>query len=88
MVRLLDLLPNKSSLFETVVVSANDSLVQLFLNKKIKFTNIQKKFFFIIKSKEFQKYKNLYPRNTHDILKLNNYVRLKIYKNVYKSDNA
>ena len=88
MVRLLDLLPNKSSLFETVVVSANDSLVQLFLNKKIKFTNIQKKLFFIIKSKEFQKYKNLYPRNTHDILKLNNYVRLKIYKNVYKSDNA
>ena len=88
MVKLLDLLPNKNSLFETVVVSANDSLVQLFLNKKIKFTNIQKQLFFIIKSKEFQKYKNLYPRNTNDILKLNNYVRLKIYKNVYKSDNA
>ena len=88
MVKLLDLLPNKNSLFETVVVSANDSLVQLFLNKKIKFTNIQKKLFFIIKSKEFQKYKNIYPRNASDIIKLNNYVRLKIYKNVYKSDNV
>ena len=77
MVKLLNLLPNKHSLFETVVVSANDILVELFLDKKIRFTDIQKKLFEIIKSKEFLKYKKIYPRKIKDILELNNYVRLK-----------
>jgi len=35
MIRLLNLLPSKHSLFETVVVSANDTLVQLFLKIKL-----------------------------------------------------
>ena len=48
-VKILKLLPNKNSLYETVIVSANDFLVELFLNKKIKFTDIQKKLFNIIK---------------------------------------
>ena len=44
MIKLLKKLPNKSSLFETIIVSANDTLVNLFLSK-IKFTDIQKKLF-------------------------------------------
>ena len=31
---------NEDSLFETIIVSANDKLVKLFLNNKIKFTDI------------------------------------------------
>jgi 1-deoxy-D-xylulose-5-phosphate reductoisomerase len=85
MVKLLSLLPNKHSLFETIIVSANDTLVEIFLNKKIHFNDIQKKLFDIIKLKEFSKYKNISPSNVKDILKLNNYVRLKILKKVYKS---
>ena len=88
MCKLLNLIPFKNSLFETIIVSANDTLVDLFLNKKIKFTDIQKKLFLLINSKEFQKYKNLNPRKVDDILDLNNYVRLKLYKNVYKSQNV
>ena len=85
MVKILNLLPNKNSLFETVIVSANDTLVELFLKKAIRFTDIQKKLFELIIKKEFLKYKKILPKKAQDIIDLNNYVRLKIYKNVYKS---
>ena len=83
MIRLFNLLPSKHSLFETVVVSANDTLVELFLNNKIKFTDIQKKLFDIVNKKEFLKYRNKYPKKIKDIVELNNYVRLKtLQKNI------
>jgi 1-deoxy-D-xylulose-5-phosphate reductoisomerase len=81
MIKLLKMLPNKHSLFETVIVSANDTLVELFLNNKIRFTDIQKKLFNIIQRKEFQKFKKKIPINIEDITNLNNYVRLKIKEN-------
>ncbi len=85
MIKLIDLLPNKNSLFETVIVSANDTLVECFLDKKIKFTDIQKKLLNILKDREFVKYKNIIPKKLNDILDLNKYVRLKIIKKVYKT---
>ena len=88
MVKILNLLPNRYSLFETVIVSANDTLVELFLKKVIRFTDIQKKLFELIIKKEFLKYKKILPKKAQDIIDLNNYVRLKIYKNVYKSLNV
>ena len=81
MVKLLNFLPDNHSLFETVIVAANDKLVELFLTNKIKFTDIQKKLFKLIKKKEFQKFKKKRPINIRDITNLNNYVRLKIDKN-------
>ena len=81
MIRLLNLLPTKHSLFETVIVSANDTLVQLFLEKKIKFTDIQKKLFNIINKRQFINYKNKSPKTIRDIVELNNYVRLKTLEN-------
>ena len=81
MVKLLNLLPNNHSLFETVIVSANDKLVELFLNNRIKFTDIQKSLFKIIKKKEFQKFKKISPKKITDITKLNAYVCSKIDKN-------
>ncbi len=85
MLKLLKLLPNKNSLYETVIVSANDFLVEFFLKEKISFSNIQKELFKIIKSKEFVSYKKKVPNKLEDILNLNNYVRLKLLKKVYKS---
>ena len=85
MVKILKMLPKKHSLYETVIVSANDTLVDLFLKKKIRFLDIQKKLFQIIKIKRFLKFKNIYPQKTKDIIDLNNYVRLNILKKVYKS---
>jgi 1-deoxy-D-xylulose-5-phosphate reductoisomerase len=68
---------NKSSLFETILISANDELVQLFLNGKIKFTDIFKLLYKIVNLKEFMKYKQISPKNFDQINKLNIYVRLK-----------
>ena len=81
MINLIKLLPKKQSLFETVIVSANDKLVELFLEKKISFLDIQRKLFKIIKKKEFLKFKNKSPKNLREISDLNKYVRLKISQN-------
>ena len=45
MTKLLKFLSFKPSLFETVIVAANDTLVELFLNNKIRFIDIQKRLF-------------------------------------------
>ena len=74
-VKILTHLPNKYSLFETVLVSANDELVNLFLKKQIKFTDISKKLLKIIRSRKFKKFKGLQPKKIDDIIKLNSYVR-------------
>ena len=85
MVKLLNILPRKQSLFETIIVSTNDTLVELFLKDQISFTDIQKQLFNIINQREFSKYKNIVPKNISDIIKLNDYVRLKTLKKVYKT---
>ena len=81
LVKILKKLPKKHTLYETVVVSANDTIVNLFLNGKIEFTDISKKILQIIKHKEFLKYKNKKPEKIDDIIKLDNLVRLKIKLN-------
>ena len=77
MVKLLNLLPKKQSLYETVIVSANDTLVSLYLAKKINFFDIHKNLIKIIFLKEFLKFKKISPKNVKDIIELNEYVRLK-----------
>ncbi len=69
---------NRSSLFETVLVSINDELVNLFLEKKIHFVDISKNIIKLSKLKVFNKYKNVKPSNFKEIAKLNNFVRLKV----------
>ncbi|MDB9826075.1 1-deoxy-D-xylulose-5-phosphate reductoisomerase [Candidatus Pelagibacter sp.] len=77
-VKIIKSLPNSDSLYETVIVSANDCLVKNFLNKKITFLDISKILINFIKKKEFQKYKSIKPRNIDQIRSLNDYVSLKI----------
>tara|TARA_A100000164_G_scaffold115045_1_gene101420 strand:- start:448 stop:1326 length:879 start_codon:yes stop_codon:yes gene_type:complete len=76
--KILDLIPKKNSLFETVIVSANDELVNLFLKKRISFHKLYKSLEKILKLKEFQNFKNKKPKNINEINKLNLYVRLKV----------
>jgi len=75
---ILNYLPSKSSLFETVLVTTNDQLVNLFLKGKIRFFDISKNISKIINLKEFQKFKKKKPKNIQDIHILSNYVRLKV----------
>ena len=77
-VNILKNLPENDSLFETVLVTANDELVKLFLKNKIKFTDISKKLLLINKNPKFTQYKNIKPKNINDILKLNKYLRFNI----------
>ena len=88
MIKILNFLPQKCSLFETILVSANDTLVELFLQKKIKFTDVNKYLIKFLRLNEFNKYKKISPKKVKDIINLNNYVRLKLLKKVYKSNNV
>ena len=65
-------------MFETVIVSANDKLVDLFLNKKIKFIDISKILLKICSIAEFKRFKSIKPNNIDEINNLANYVSLKI----------
>ena len=66
-----------NTLYETVLVSANDELVDLFLKKKIEFLDISKKLIMIMNLKEFKKMKSKKPLNFKQIFRLNKHVRLK-----------
>ncbi len=75
---ILKKIPKKHSLFETVVVSTNDTLVELFLKNKIKFNSMSKIFFSTINHKKFKKYQSIRPKTIDDVIKLNNLVQIKI----------
>jgi len=66
-----------NSLYETVLVSANDELVDLFFKKKISFLDISKKLIMIMNLKEFKNFRLKKPLNFRQISNLNKYVRLK-----------
>ncbi len=67
----------KNSLYETVLVSANDELVDLFLQNKISFLDITKKLIMIMNLSQFKKLRSRNPKNFDEISNLNKYVRLK-----------
>ena len=77
-VKILEILPISESLFETVIVSANDTLVNFFLDKKIKFNDIAKILLTILNLREFKKYKKIKPKNIAQIKNLSKYVSIKI----------
>jgi len=77
-VDILKKIPQKNSLFETILVSSNDKLVDMFFKKKIKFIEISKFLRKILSLKEFQKYKHIKPKNFNQIANLDKFVRLKI----------
>ena len=77
-VKILDRLKNNYSLYETIIVSANDALVGLYLQKKITFNEISSLLLKFIQKKQFEKYKAIKPKKIENILDLDRYVRLKI----------
>ena len=78
LVKLLNNLPKKSSLFETVLITVNDYLVYKFLEKKINFQILIKSIHKILKFKEFQKLKKISPKSIKEIYNLRDYVHLKL----------
>ncbi len=77
-IKILSKLPEKSSLFETVLVSINDKLVKLFLANRIKFTDISKKMNIILELNDLKRFKKLKVNKIDDIMNLNNKVEFKL----------
>ena len=82
LLNLIKSIPSKDSLFETVIVSANDHLVKLFLNKKIKFTDIIKVLLKIINMKSLTKYKKKSSSSVSEIIKTKNFT-IKLINDFY-----
>ena len=78
MLNILKILPDKFTLFNTVIVSLNDSLVDLFLNRFINFQDISKSFYKILNSKKYDKYKLVKPSSINDIIKLKKIIQKEI----------
>ena len=76
--KILNSLPEKSSLFETILVSINDKLVELFLDNKIKYTDISKKMHNILRLKNLKKYKMINVTNINEIIKINKETKNKV----------
>jgi len=76
-IKILKMIPNKISLYETIMVSANDQLVSLFLDGKINFSDVTRLLKKIMKMNIFMKYKKRTPKNFNELINLSNFVRLK-----------
>ena len=83
-VKILNTLSHKSSLYETLIVSTNDKLVNLFLNNQINFLDIQKYLLIILNNKKFKKLKKIEPKTVSEIINLDKYLHTKIRELIYK----
>tara|TARA_B100000029_G_scaffold511096_1_gene604162 strand:- start:8388 stop:9554 length:1167 start_codon:yes stop_codon:yes gene_type:complete len=77
LLKIIKKIPNKISLFETVVITANDELVNHFLNGDIQYLEIQKYLNKILNLNGFKRYRFKKPRNIKEITSLSEEVRLK-----------
>ena len=73
---ILKLIPSKDSLFETALISVNDELVRMFLNKEITYEKLLFYLMKIIKFKKFKKYCNVRPNSIIDIIKVNKQAKI------------
>ena len=79
-IKIIKKLKNKESSLETVIVLANDILVNHFLLKKIYFTDIRKFLQKLINMKKFKNYSYNKLDNINSIVLLNNQIRTTINK--------
>lgn len=77
-VKLLNKIPKNNSLYETVLITINDLLVDKFLNKKINFIQLNQLIIKFACLKIFDKFKVLKPDKIDKIYNLRKYVSLKI----------
>tara|TARA_B100000965_G_scaffold289396_1_gene247245 strand:- start:4836 stop:6002 length:1167 start_codon:yes stop_codon:yes gene_type:complete len=75
--KILKKITNNISLYETVLITANDQLVEYFLRGKIKFSDINKNLIKIVNLKQFKNYQSKKPRDISQIHYLIEQVRLK-----------
>jgi 1-deoxy-D-xylulose-5-phosphate reductoisomerase len=84
LIKILNNLPKKLSLFETILVSLNDKLVELFLKKKITYFDLCKKLLKTTKLKSFKRFKKIQPKTIDEIINLSKYINTNFEKLMYK----
>ena len=77
-VKLIQSLPKKNSLYETALISINDYLVSKYLKKKITYTKLVKLINFHANHKNFTKFRKSNAKNVDEIYKIRDYVNLKL----------
>ena len=82
-VKILNLLPSKSSLFETALVAANDELVNLYLKNKIRYNDISSLLIKEISKKYIVIMKKKSPTKVSSILNVTNLVRSRINQQIH-----
>ncbi len=85
LLKLLKLIPKHDSLFETVLISINDELVSMFLNKKIDYNKLSFYLMKIIKFKIFKKYCRIKPNSIKQIFEIRNISKEIVNKYVEKT---
>ena len=79
---IIPLLPEKNSYFETILITLNDNLVDMYLKGKINYISITRNLLKLIKSPYFLRYYKLKPKNIYDIKKMikktKNYLDIKV----------
>ena len=84
--KVLKLIPKKHSLFETILISLNDELVNMFLNNKIGYNKIIFYLIKIINFKIFKKYCNVTPSSVEQIFKVRNIAKDIVLKYVKQNN--
>ena len=82
-VKILNLLPSKNSLFETALVAANDELVNLYLKNKIRYNDISSLLIKEIRKKYIMIMKRKSPTKVSSILNVTNLVRSRINQQIH-----
>ena len=83
-IKIINNLPDNSSLFETILVSINDKLVDLFLKKEISYKDLCDSLLRIVNLKKFKRFKKIQPRNIDQITNLSAYINTNFDKLMYK----
>ena len=78
LVKLLDNLSEKDSLYETILVVINDFFVLKYLNNEIKYHEMIRLIYKYSNYKEFLKFRKILPKKVIDIYRLRDYVSLKL----------
>ncbi len=78
LLKLLNKLPDKDSLFETVLISINDFFVSTYLKKKINYNQLVHLINYYSTNQIFNKYKKKIPKNINDIHATKNFVYTKL----------
>ena len=80
LIKILKILPNHDSLFETVLVTVNDFFVTLYLKNKISYKKLIQYINLYSHNQIFNNFKKITPKSLHEIYKTRDYVNEKLSK--------